>query len=198
MGRVFTRLKELTRASPGELGVIAVLATMVLGGSALVYARTTDPPPPPITQAHHLAEVSEDQPKLLVHVAGAVVTPGVYDLDDGSRIRDAIAAAGGPVDGADINALNLAEKLSDGQKVVVPRVGEVLQAAGSPSEGGKINLNLATKAQLEELPSVGPVLAQRIIDHREKKGRFTSVRQLMEVEGFGPKKFEALKDLIAV
>jgi competence protein ComEA len=132
-----------------------------------------------------------------------VATPGVYQLPAGSRVKDAIAAAGGAVPGGDPNALNLAAPVSDGQRVVVPRPGDVPGqapegeiSAGAP--GAKVNLNTATPDELDELPGVGPVLAQRIIDHRRRRGNFSSVRQLLEVDGFGPKKFEDLKDRVTV
>lgn len=191
-----SRIANFARASPGELGLMAVLGLAVVGGSALVMARTTDPPAPPIKRAPAAAVASREE-LLVVHVAGMVVSPGVYELPRGSRIKDALAAAGGPVEGADVNALNLAEVLTDGQKIVVTKPGEAPPSEETQAPSGKINLNTATKAQLEELPGVGPVLAQRIIDYRQKK-KFTSVRQLLEVDGFGPKKYESLKDLITV
>jgi competence protein ComEA len=141
---------------------------------------------------------------MVVHVAGRVRNPGVYELAEGSRVTDAIAAAGGPLEGADGNALNLAAPISDGQKITLTKPGEASPpddaggGAFGAAPGGKINLNTATQAQLEELPSVGPVIAQRIIAYRLTKGRFTSVRQLMEVSGVGPKKFESMKDLATV
>lgn len=176
--------------------MMAVLGLAVVGGSALVLARTTDPPAPVIKRAPVEAPTSQEE-LLVVHVAGMVVSPGVYELPRGSRIKDALAAAGGPVEGADVNASNLAEVLSDGQKIIVPKPGEAPASEQTQTPSGKTNLNTATKAQLEELPGVGPVLAQRIIDYRLKK-KFTSTRQLLEVDGFGPKKYESLKDLITV
>ncbi len=191
-----SRIANFARASPGELGLMAILGLAVVGGSALVLARTTDPPAPPIKRVAATTTATQ-QEILVVHVAGMVVSPGVYELPRGTRIKDALAAAGGPVEGADVNNLNLAELLTDGQKIVVTKPGEAPPSEETQAPAGKINLNTAAKAQLEELPGVGPVLAQRIIDYRQKK-KFTSIRQLMEVDGFGPKKYESLKDLIAV
>lgn len=195
---IWSRLREITRASPSEVGLIAVLAAVVIGGSALVYARTADPAAPPTKSVPPMAASIQEAKKIFVHVAGMVVAPGVYELVEGSRVKDALAAAGGATEGADANALNLAAILTDGQRVVVPKLGEPVAADGGALVGAKVNLNTATKAELESLPSVGPVLAQRLIDYRQLKGRFRSVRQIMEVDGFGPKKYEGLKDLITV
>ena len=194
-----TRLAEVARASRQELGLLALLAGLVLAGAAFIYARTSSGPPPPIKVA--VAQSVAPAKQLVVHVAGKVASPGVYTLSDGSRIKDAIAAAGGPIEGADVDALNLAALLVDGQKIVVPAVGQA-PAVASESSGaqsnGKLNLNLATQSQLEDLPGLGPVTAGRIIAYREKKGRFTSIRQLLEVDGIGPKKFDGIKDLVVV
>ncbi len=196
---LITRITDWLRASPAELGVVALLGALVVGGAAFAYVRSAEPPPAPVRVHSHEASPSPEA-KLLVHVSGHVTSPGVYELDPGGRVKDAVAAAGGALEGADLNALNLAAPIGDGEKVVVPAPGA--QGAGTSDAGaelasGKVNLNTATKEQLEELPSVGPVLAQRIIDHRTKK-RFTSTRQLMDVEGFGQKKYDSLKDKITV
>jgi competence protein ComEA len=134
----------------------------------------------------------------MVHVAGAVKSPGVYELPDGSRVTDAVSAAGGAASDADLDALNLAALLTDGLKIYVPKVGEAPPQNVAGEGSSIVNLNTASAAELEELPGIGPVLAQRIIDFRTKRGRFTSVRQLMEVDGIGPKKFESLEDLVTV
>jgi competence protein ComEA len=202
---VFQRISDAARASRSELLLVVLLGLGIVGTGALVILRSSDPPAPPIERvaaAQPEASASPSPAKqVMVHVSGQVTTPGVYALPQGSRVQDAVAAAGGPLSESDANALNLAAVVADGQKVTVPKPGEAVPAdaggeAGTP--GGKVNLNLATPAQLEELPGVGPVLAERIISHRQTKGRFTSPRQLMEVSGFGPKKYEALKDQITV
>ncbi|MGI8426366.1 MAG: helix-hairpin-helix domain-containing protein [Actinomycetota bacterium] len=215
-GNFADRLKGIGRASPSELVLLVLLAISIVGGSALVFIRRSEPPAPPIQRASSKATASSRQPSsaspapsktLLVHVAGLVTTPGVYELADGSRVKDAVAAAGGPKPEADTNALNLAAVLSDGQKVVVVAPGQVVAEqgaqylAGSGSGGAtaaKVNLNAATQAELETLPSIGPVIAQRILTFRQQKGKFTSVKQLQDVSGVGPKKFEGLKDLVTV
>lgn len=205
---VLSRISDAARASRSELLLVVLLGAAILGTGVLVIVRTSDPPAPQVQKIAAQKEVPEANPsppakKLLVHVSGQVAAPGVYELPEGSRVQDAVAAAGGPAAESDANALNLAAVLVDGQKVTVPKPGEAVPAEGPAAAaemgapGGKVNLNSATVQQLEELPGVGPVLAQRIVAHRTKS-RFTSIRQLQEVSGFGPKKYEALKDLITV
>ena len=146
---------------------------------------------------------------LLVHVVGQVKRPGVVLLRPGARVRDAVAKAGGTLPGADLAAVNLARVVVDGEQVRVPRPGEAVSApdvassgsdgAGTPGgAGGLVNLNTASESALEELPGVGPVLAQRIIDWRTEHGRFTSVDELAEVSGIGEKMFAQLQGKVTV
>lgn len=152
---------------------------------------------------------------IIVHVAGAVLRAGIVELPRGSRLHQAIAAAGGGAADADPDQLNLASVLEDGQKVLVPKVGETVPggpaAAGdagarggppgadsSASAGGKVNLNTAAADELATLPRVGPVLAQRIVDWRTQHGTFQRVEELDAVDGFGPKLLEALLPLVRV
>ncbi|MFB8371779.1 helix-hairpin-helix domain-containing protein [Pseudarthrobacter sp. NPDC055928] len=151
----------------------------------------------------------------VLHVAGAVARPGVVELSPGSRVNDALIAAGGGTPGADLDRLNLAAVVLDGQKIYVPRQGEPLPAdsagavsgeeggsaaggAASRSVGGKTNLNSAGLEELGTLPKVGPVLAQRIMDWRKEHGPFTSVEELDAVDGVGPKMLETLLPLVSV
>ncbi len=144
--------------------------------------------------------------ELLVHVSGAVVTPGLVTLSAGARVVDAVAAAGGFTPEADPAGVNLARPLGDGEQLVVPRVGEVPPPASSIGGGGaatgggagKVNLNTAPAADLETLPRIGPALAQRIIDWREANGRFSSPDDLRKVAGIGDKIFDGLKDRVTV
>ena len=135
-------------------------------------------------------------PTVYVHVFGAVANPGLYRLDEGARVVDVIAAAGGLTPEADENAINLARPLSDGEQLQVPAVGE--SPAESPVDGGdgRVNLNTADVTALDTLPRVGPAIAQRIIDWRESNGRFTSVDDLQEISGIGPKTLEKLRHLV--
>ncbi|MBX3091895.1 MAG: helix-hairpin-helix domain-containing protein [Cryobacterium sp.] len=140
---------------------------------------------------------------IFVHILGAVKSPGLYELRDGDRAIDVIAAAGGYTENADRRQLNLARFLSDGEQIYVPIEGEAIPT-GSPGSsasamsGGKVNLNTADAAALETLPRVGPALASRILAWREANGRFTSIEDLLGVSGIGDKTFAGLKDLVTI
>lgn len=195
------RLRELARISPAELALAAALAAVVVAGSFVVSRRAPQPPAPPLRiERAGAPAAAKAPPPLLVHVTGRVVRPGLYPLPPGSRVNDALAAAGGPAPGSEPHALNLAAPVSDGEQVVVPPAGTAPAAPGpggpGPAGGAKVNLNTATQAQLEQLPGIGPTLAQRILAHRQRKGRFTSPRDLLEIEGFGPRKLAGLEDQV--
>jgi competence protein ComEA len=145
--------------------------------------------------------------RIVVHVAGAVGAPGVYELDEGQRVHDAVAAAGGVSADADPAGLNLAAPLVDGGRVYVPVAGEVdpaTVASGLPTDddggspAGPIDLNRATAEQFEQLPGVGPATATAIIDDRRRNGPFATVDDLDRVPGIGPAKLAALRDLVSV
>lgn len=137
--------------------------------------------------------------ELYVHVLGQVDEPGVYVLEPDARVVDALAAAGGTLDDADLQAVNLARLLSDGEQLVVPAVGAAPDGgATAPVGDGLIDLNNADQAALETLPRIGPALAQRIIDWREANGRFGSVDDLLAVSGIGEKLLAGLRDLVRV
>lgn len=143
---------------------------------------------------------------LVVHVAGAVHTPGVVQLAAGDRVADALDAAGGPTPDASLASLNLARPLVDGEQVLVPTVaeaasaapGEAATGAGAELPDGRLDLNSATAAELEELPGVGPVLAGRIVAHRDEHGPFTDAAELREVSGIGEATWASLRDLVGV
>lgn len=192
------------------------------GGNTAAGETAADGTPPP--DPGRGQEEASAGALVVVHVAGAVATPGVIRLHQGSRIDDAIAAAGGPAPDADVDRLNLALVVEDGQKIYVPRRGESLStetdtfgtgatgpggtgsnSAGSTgagqahgAAGGKVNLNTADAAELDTLPKVGPVLAQRIVDWRKDHGPFKSVDELDAVDGVGPKMLETLLPLVTV
>ncbi len=131
---------------------------------------------------------------ITVHVAGAVSRPGLVSLDPGSRVADAVAAAGGATVDADLAAVNLAEPVDDAGQVVVPTVGE----GGTPAGDGRVRVNSATADDLATLPGIGPVLAQRIVEHRDAEGRFESVEDLLDVSGIGERLLAGMRDRIAV
>ena len=149
----------------------------------------------------------ERSERIVVHVAGAVRAPGVYELEQGQRVHDAVAAAGGVSADADPAGLNLAAPLVDGGRVYVPVAGEVdpaTVASGLPADddggspAGPIDLNRATADQFEQLPGVGPATASAIIDDRRRNGPFATVDDLDRVPGIGPAKLAALRDLVSV
>jgi competence protein ComEA len=136
--------------------------------------------------------------KLVVHVVGAVRRPGLYRLVEGSRVDDAIRRAGGPRPKAALELVNLASPVADGQQIVVPAKGEGGPVAGEAGAalGERVHLNSATLDQLDELPGVGPVTAQKILDYRTAHGAFSSVDELDAVPGIGPARLAELRDLV--
>src|SRR5659263_415683 len=137
-------------------------------------------------------------PEVVVHVVGQVLQPGLVHLPAGSRLADAIDAAGGAGPEADLAAINLARVLTDGEQVVVPRPGEQPPSVGAAGADPAIDLNTAATADLDTLPGIGPVLAQRIVDWRTEHGAFTAVDELAEVRGIGSALLEGLHDLVRV
>lgn len=145
---------------------------------------------------------------VVVHVAGAVVSPGLYRLGADARVADALDAAGGPAADADVDSINLAAKVADGERVYVARRGEVpppaMSSGGAGSGGaagaaaGPVDLNTATAEQLEALPGVGPATAEAILAYRKEKGRFRSVDELLEVRGIGEAKLAAIRPKVRV
>jgi len=147
--------------------------------------------------------VHEQIERIKIYIAGAVVNPGVYELDEGSRIEDALILAGGPTSEADLLRVNLAARLSDEQQIIVPKEGEVIDkilSEGQNIEGNqsnqRININTADEAKLMELPGVGPVTASNIVAHREEHGDFQTIEDIKRVTRIGERTFENLKDLI--
>lgn len=140
--------------------------------------------------------------RIVVYVCGAVVNPDVYSLLEGSRVKEAVEAAGGFTAKADRVRINLARRLSDGEQVYVPKIGEealpVAPTAPSGQAGGKININTATAEELDTLPGIGPAYAERIIRHREEFGPFKKIEDIKKVRGIGDAAFEEIKDLITV
>jgi len=185
---------------------LAALVVVVLGVRFMQGQAHGSAAPPPAASAPGTGSGSvrlEPRPATvaLVHVAGAVRSPGVYRLRDGERVQDAVRRAGGPRTGADLNALNLAAKVADGQQVVVPRRGAAgvapVAGAGVGEAGGPpqapVSLNTATAEQLDTLDGVGPATASKILDYRRQHGGFRSIDDLGEIPGIGPKRLAALR-----
>lgn len=189
--------------------VVVVVLTAVL---VLVVVRGRQAPPPELSLPVAGAPVAAAGPStttvvpstVVVHAAGAVVAPGIYRLASGARVDDLVAAAGGPVAGAEVDRLNLAAPLVDGQRVYVPMEGEtVVEAVGGDGGAnevapGPLDLNTATADQLDELPGIGPATSAAILEERERRGRFTAVDDLLDVSGIGDAKLQRLRDLVRV
>ena len=191
------------------LAVIAVVVggTWLLQGSpnrpedVLPFAsRTTTTTLAPVTAPSTTVATS-----IIVYVAGAVVVPGIYSVEAAARVNDAVLAAGGAVADADLDVVNLAAVVHDGERIYVPVVGEVIRPAievapaqedAAPAE--PININSATADQLDVLPGVGPATAAAIIFHRQQHGPFQNVEQLADVRGIGQAKLDALRGLVTV
>ncbi|KJL17361.1 ComEA family DNA-binding protein [Microbacterium azadirachtae] len=194
------------RLGLGAAVVVALAAVSVTVGIGLV-SRSTGPAQIAVTAEPSAGGRGISAGSVYVHVLGDVATPGLYVLDDGARVADALAAAGGTLPTADLAAVNLARPLTDGEQILVPAQGgtpDSAGSAGSPSTAvpattsALIDLNTADAAALEELPRVGPAIAQRIIEWRTANGRFTSVDDLLGVSGIGEKMLAGIRDRVRV
>lgn len=208
----------------GRLVLTAVAVVVVVGGVAWLV-RAAPPPteatlplaaPATITSAVTSVPIAAETDgaaatgapaDVTVHVAGAVADPGVHVLPAGARVVDAVDRAGGATTAAELDGLNLAAPVVDGQRIYVPEAGEVDPASvapgpppveGSVAPSGPIDVNRATAAELERLPGVGPATAAAIVDDRERNGPFAAVDDLDRVPGIGPAKLDAIRDLVTV
>jgi competence protein ComEA len=183
--------------------VIGFLMGLLLAGGVWLAARA------PQGESVELRPAPTPEP-IQVHVAGAVVRPGLYDLPEGSRVMDAIEAAGGLVAEADKNGLNLAARVEDAQRLDIPYVSGYVPEAdqgfavisdGTPSPlagEGLVNINTASPEELDELPGIGETNARRIIAYREENGPFARIEDIVNVTGIGASIYEGIKDLITV
>jgi competence protein ComEA len=189
--------------STALVGVCVALALLVLVGQRLAQAGAAGEPD--VVAAAPLEPVTgaRARPVLVVHVVGEVRRPGLYRLRDGARIADAVRRAGGTRHRADLAALNLAAPLVDGIQVLVPSraaaggMSSTTSGAGVGAAGASaVSLSSATVEELDELPGVGPITAQKIVDYRAEHGPFGSVDDLDAVPGIGPTRIEQLRDLV--
>jgi competence protein ComEA len=190
--------RRLLLAAAGSLALILLAGRFVLGAGTTTVAPL--PPPPP----QGAGVTGLPAARVVVDVVGAVRRPGLYRLEQGTRIADAVARAGGATGKADLSMVNLAAPLADGEQVVVPKRGAAGATAGAGAAGtgaapttGPVHLSTATLEQLDSLPGIGPVTAQKILDYRAKHGAFTSVDELDAVPGIGPSRMDQLHDLVA-
>lgn len=179
------------------VAALALLVAVLLAGRH--WARAGAPAERPVAAQVEPLSVSS-APKLVVHVVGAVRRPGLYRLPDRSRIADAVTRAGGPTRKADLSAVNLAAPVADGLQVVVPARAPPDKTGGEPAQSGPqgpVHLNTATLEELDALPGVGPVTAQKILDYRQQHGAFASIDELDAIPGIGPARLEQLKEVAA-
>jgi competence protein ComEA len=183
------------------LGVGAVIAVSIF----LINGVTSGPSEKVAVSAELPADqVVVKAATIYVHIVGEIVAPGIYELDSGARIVDVIFAAGGFSEKADQASVNLAREITDGEQVVVFRVGQApsstMGGAGSTSSSGEslISLNRGSQAELEQLPGVGPALAARMIDWRTANGGFKKKEDLLNISGIGDKLFAGIKNEVTL
>jgi competence protein ComEA len=202
MPDVVSLLRRLRSGEEPQLAVALLVAAALLAGFFWYWAGR----PPSSASAAALPAAArppaaEAPPDLVVHVAGAVLRPGLHRLRPGARVADAVDAAGGAAPGADVDRLNLAGKLADGQRVAVPRRGEPApaEAGGSSTEApAVVDLNTATEAELDTLPGIGPTTARAIVEERTRRGGFRSLRDLLRIRGIGERRLAELRPRLQV
>lgn len=193
-------IKEvIAEFSPRALKVTITLIAVVAFGTYVLSSGLGQDNTVKITKPAEPSEQSSniESPKIYVHVAGSVKSPGIYQLDSGTRVYDAVLAAGGFTDKANQASVNMARTLNDGEQLVVSSesTGAVYEGALSSA---LISLNQASSSQLEDLPGVGPALAGRIVDWRTANGGFKAKEDLLNVAGIGDKLFASVKDLVTL
>lgn len=187
--------------STAIVGVCVALTLLALVGQRLAQAGAAREPEPVVAELEPVASPPA-RPELVVHVVGEVRRPGLYRLRDGARIADAVRRAGGATRDADLAGVNLAAPLVDGTQILVPSraasgsAGTGEAPSGEGAVGGTVSLSSATVEELDELPGVGPITAQKIVDYRAEHGPFASVDDLDAVPGIGPTRIEQLRDLV--
>jgi competence protein ComEA len=181
---------------PHQLAVGGLALLVAIGSGVWFGAKPAEPAPMVVDRSAEAAEATPSQ-TLTVHVSGAVAHPGLVELVFGARVADALAGAGGALGSADLTLVNLAAPVLDGALIVVPAEGT--PPTGWPADsGGLVRVNTASVEQLTALPGIGPVLAQRIADHRDEFGPFGVVEDLLDVPGIGEAKLAGLRDAVVV
>jgi competence protein ComEA len=191
-------LHTLTPAQRRLLFAVVLLGALLVLGVPRLLHRGAGHVVVPLVRLPRSAHVPGTA-KLVVDVAGAVRRPGLHELPPGTRIADAVAAAGGATARADLNAVNLAAPIADGEQIVVPARGPAVPGASSgaaPSPTAPLDLNSASLEQLDALPGIGPATAQKILDFRQAHGSFHSIAELDAVPGIGQGRIEQLKGLV--
>jgi competence protein ComEA len=190
---------ELNISSEQKRGLI-ILFSLCLGVGGFFFINSRPSAAPEIVQDLVIPVQETVTSEVIVNVAGKVANPGVYKLPIGSRVVDAINMAGNQLKGVDISDINLARVLADGEQILVgtPPAVAAKKSPAKVSASNPLDLNRATAAQLDTLPGIGPVTAQRILDYRTKVGRINSVDELKKISGLGGAKFEEIKNLLRV
>jgi competence protein ComEA len=206
-------IRDAANALTGfQVGIMVTLVLLLVMGAAYSYLQSRPRTVKVLDRAGAAAAGGNSAGKasktrLAVHVAGAVNRPGLYMVAEGSRVADALDSAGGPAPDALLDNLNLAARLKDGEKVMVPRVNQGASdpqavpgetSTTSAASINTVNINVAGVDDLDRLPGVGPALSRRIVEYRQKNGQFSSVEELDNVEGIGPSKMESLRDLVNI
>jgi len=191
---IFLNKESIKRAALPVTVAVALLFFWISGGTSADEIEIT-------SQEEDIVEEEEAATfngNIYVDISGCVNNPGVYELKEGTRVFQLIEEAGGLTEDADIEDLNRAEEVIDGQKIVIYSKDSDIETTSSESSSGKININRADSAKLQEIPGVGPATAQKIIEYREQNGKFKSIEDIKNVSGIGSKTFESLKEYITV
>ena len=191
-----------------KITVIFLLIVIIIGLGIILYKNINIEENitinPSINSSENNSTIKIEIPPVIIHIAGAVKSPGVYQLKSTDRISDAVKIAGGTIEEANLDAINLAALLKDGQKIIIPYKipnrpdEENKENMYSFSTVDKVNINTANASTLQILPGIGPVLSERIIEYRNQNGLFGIIDDIKDVSGIGEKKFEGIKDLICV
>lgn len=198
---MFDWLKNLiAEFTPRALKATITLLALVGFAGYCFGSATVVTPKLAVSKDYHSVNPSQiSKPKIFVHIAGSVRHPGIYQLDSGARVYEAVLAAGGLTPKANQMSVNLARVLTDGEQLIVASTSQTVnQQFSIPNQPSLISLNQATASQLEDLPGVGPALAGRIVDWRTANGGFKSKEDLLNVSGIGDKLFAGVKDLVVL